>query len=267
MALNPNEIIEHFNGPKDLLLIESHKSVASTNDSIKPLFQKHPHHISLVAASEQTAGRGRRDKPFFSSLDHGLYFSLALMPNTKKIEEIPLYTLLTAAALGRTLETILDEPIAVKWVNDIFYQKRKVAGILSEMLTRVENNKEIGIVIGVGINLAGDFGASDEAVQTVAGTLFGRELPKTFNESQFLGNFLTHFWHHHHQFHKKDFMSYYDARLMGKGKEVSYQVNGEEKKGIIKGINEHGHLLVKEPNETIDVLYGQEVHFGSHQFL
>lgn len=267
MVLNPKEIIEHFNGPKDRLTIESHETVTSTNDIIKPLFQKHPHNISLVAASEQTAGRGRRGKHFFSGLQHGLYFSLALEPNTDQLEEMPLYTLLTATALGRTLETYLDEPIAIKWVNDIFYQKRKVAGILSEMMTSVENKKKPGIVIGVGLNLAGDFGATEEVIQTVAGTLFGNEMPATFSESQFLGEFLNHFWQYHENFNQKEFMTYYDEHLLGKGKQVYYTVNGQKKQGQIQGINQQGHLIVKLPDQTTDVLYGQEVHFGSQQFI
>lgn len=266
MTIQSEEIIRHFKGPKDLLHIEVQKTVTSTNDVIKPLYQQLPDSISLVTAKEQTAGRGRRGKPFFSGLQHGLYFSIALQPNTDQMEKIPLYTLLTAAALGKTLEKYLDEPLAIKWVNDIFYKKRKVSGILSEMVTSVDNKGKTGIIIGVGLNVAGDFSASDENIQSVAGTIFGREVPAQFNESQFLGEFLSQFLLYHLEFENKDFISYYSEHLLGRGKKVFYTVKGKEKSGVIKGINQQGHLLVELPNGTIDVLYGQEVHFGSQQF-
>lgn len=265
--LNANEIQKAFQGPDNLLQIEIHDEVTSTNDVIKPLFQKYPNHISLVATNKQTAGRGRGGKHFYSGLRDGLYFSLAFRPNDKKLENVPLYTILTAATLGKTLEKYLDEPIAIKWVNDIFYKRKKVVGILSEMIWSVESDGDLGIVIGIGINFAGNFSASDETVQTVAGTLFGEEVPADFSQSQFLGEYLTQFLIYHKAFQEKSFMAYYDQLLLGKGENVYYTVNGERKNGVIEGINEMGHLLVKQENGTVEELYGQEVHFGSKQFI
>lgn len=267
MTINQEEIIRHFKGPKDLLNISIHNTVTSTNDVVKSLYQQQPGKISLVIAQKQTAGRGRMGKEFFSGSQHGLYFSLALQPYTNKIEDIPLYTLVAAAALGKTLDKYLDESIAIKWVNDIFYKKRKVSGILSEMITNLEKNGTTGIVIGIGLNIAGEFSESDKHVQTVAGTIFGKKILTHFNESQFLAEFLNQFWSYHLAFKEKTFISYYDDHLLGKGKKVFYTVHEQEKNGIIKGINEQGHLLVEQSNQTIDVLYGQEVHFGSQQFI
>ena len=53
---------------------------------------------------------------------------------------------------------------------------------------------------------------------------------------------------------------------LGIGKEVYYSVKGKKQSGVIQGINEQGHLLVMKSDQTLETLYGQEVHFGSAQF-
>ena len=53
---------------------------------------------------------------------------------------------------------------------------------------------------------------------------------------------------------------------MGLNKEVSYSINNEQHSGIIEGIDQDGHLLVRQRNGSIEILLGQEVHFSSKQF-
>ena len=62
-------------------------------------------------------------------------------------------------------------------------------------------------------------------------------------------------------------MSTYEEHLLGKGKEVFYTVKDERQQGIIQGIDKKGHLLVLKPDQTIETLYGQEIHFNSVQFI
>lgn len=62
-------------------------------------------------------------------------------------------------------------------------------------------------------------------------------------------------------------MAIYEKHLLGIGQEVHYTINREQKQGVIEGINASGHLLVRQPDQSVEVLYGQEVHFGSNQFV
>lgn len=265
--LNRQKIRESVEESKEILNIELLTEVSSTNDVAKQLLNEHVDQFSLIATNKQTAGRGRNGKSFYSSLDHGLYFSLAFQPNTDQIEKIPLYTILAAATLAEVLENYVDEPIGIKWVNDIFYKERKVIGILSEMVTIGVTQEAPGIVIGMGLNLAGGFTQADEEIQAVAGTLFGQELPKNFNQNKFLGEFVTRFLMYHQNFSEEKFLTVYEEHLLGRGQQVYYFVHNEKHEGIIQGINEKGHLLVLKPDQTIETLYGQEVHFGSQQFM
>lgn len=265
--LNEKQITKGFHGPHDLLHVETFEEVPSTNDVAKEMLKKHPDNLTLIATNKQTEGRGRHGKSFYSKLQHGLYFTFAFFPNDHRLESIPLYTILTATALVETLAKYVEEPLAIKWINDIFYRGKKVSGILSEMVTGTDQGEVPGLVVGVGINLAGDFSQSDRATQAVAGTLFGEETPDHFNQNQFLSEFLDAFFSYHRHFQEKTFMPIYEAHLLGVGQEVSYTIGGKEKRGVIQGINEQGHLLVLQPDRSIETLYGQEVHFGSQQFL
>lgn len=265
--LNRQNIQKNIKGMHEKLNIELLDEVSSTNDVAKQLLNEQADKFTLIATNKQTAGRGRSGKAFYSTLAHGLYFSLAFQPNTDKIEKMPLYTLLAAATLVEVLEEYLDEPLGIKWVNDIFYKGRKVIGILSEMVTTGATKEIPGIVIGIGVNLAGDFTQANNDIQAVAGTLFGQELPKDFNQNKFLSQFLNRFLMYHQNFADESFLKVYENHLLGLGQKVYYFVNKEKRQGIIQGINEKGHLLVLKADQTVETLYGQEVHFGSQQFI
>lgn len=265
--LNQERIQSHFEGEQSLLNIQLPSSVSSTNDEAKEQLLAYPNKINLVATNQQTAGRGRQGRAFYSSLKHGLYFSIALKPNTEDIENIPLYTIMAAATLVEVLEKSIEHSLSVKWVNDVFYQGRKISGILSEMVSNTNQLQKPGVVVGIGINFAGSFSGADDEAQNVAGTLFGEELPEDFDQSVFLGEYLGRFYKYHQNFEEKEFMAVYEKHLMGIGKEATYSVNNERHRGIIQGINNKGHLLVKKSDQTIETLYGQAIHFSSSQFI
>ncbi|MDK6729381.1 biotin--[acetyl-CoA-carboxylase] ligase, partial [Aerococcus urinae] len=146
--------------------------MSSTNDLMKEaLAQPHSDYL-LYATQQQTKGRGRRGKAYFCDLAEGLYFTLALHPQKIKLQDVPMYTILAATAVVETIESYVDDQCEIKWVNDIFYHKRKVTGILSEMITSIEAADTSAIMIGIGLNLSGSFANSDPAVQEVAGTIF-----------------------------------------------------------------------------------------------
>src|SRR5699024_1253104 len=262
--LNKEQIQTHFNKSKNILNIQLPSSVSSTNDVVKEQFKKYPNKLSIVATNKQTAGRGRQGRSFYSNLAYGLYFSIAVRPNADSLENVPLYTILAAATLLEILEEKFDGSLSVKWVNDIFYRGRKVSGILSELVSYQGQN---GIVVGTGVNFAGSFTHADKDAQNVAGTLFGEKLPASFNQNEFLGQYLRRFYDYHQAFQEKAFMSVYEKHLMGIGKKVSYSVNNKQHEGTIQGINQKGQLLVMNSNHSIDTLYGQSIHFSSKQFI
>lgn len=258
--LNKKQILNNLAEPVEILILDS---TTSTNDVAKEKIHEIKDSLLLIATNKQTAGRGRLGRNFYSEISHGLYFSLAFYPEDLDIEEIPQYTVLAAAALVETLEQMTRKDLAIKWVNDIFYNGWKISGILSEMVT----TNQMGVVVGIGINFSGDFNETSEDIQQVAGTLFGSKTPESFNQNEFLRNFIERFNDYHKHFHDKTFLSIYEEHLLGVGKEVYYFNKKERHEGTILGINNQGHLKVEKKDGQVEILYSHEVHFSSRQFL
>jgi len=103
-----------------------------------------------VIAREQTRGRGRLDRSWYSPKDAGLYLSVILRPSFE-IGRWPLIGLAAALAVFDALENACDLRADIKWPNDIVVNDRKLAGILAET---VETRDSGAVVLGIGINLA-----------------------------------------------------------------------------------------------------------------
>jgi BirA family biotin operon repressor/biotin-[acetyl-CoA-carboxylase] ligase len=109
-------------------------------------------HGDAVATTNQTAGRGRRDRTWIMAPGEGLALTLvvsrAAIGSPRHITRL---SLLAAAELHKLLGSLAPPGTlpTVKWPNDVQIEGRKVAGILVEVL----DDDRIGI--GIGINLTG----------------------------------------------------------------------------------------------------------------
>ncbi len=122
----------------------------------------------IIISNEQKSGRGRLGRQFFSPKDTGLYMSLVIKP-TFKIENITLLTTMVSVVLCRVFEKIANVDSQIKWVNDIFFDDKKVAGILTEGITNFETGEIEHIILGIGINcFTKNF---DENAGQIAGSL------------------------------------------------------------------------------------------------
>lgn len=106
---------------------------------------------ALFIANEQTAGRGRLGRSFYSPKNSGLYMTLALAWDNA-FKEVAL-TSVVSVALVRTLEKFTDKKLSIKWVNDILADEKKVAGILCERVAESKTNLTKAVIIGIGVNL------------------------------------------------------------------------------------------------------------------
>lgn len=247
------------------LSIQVFEELSSTNDVAKENIIKTQQN-QLIIAKKQNQGRGRVGKSFYSELKDGLYFSLAFKPDPANKVLIPLYTLAAATALVQTLEPYVDEAIRIKWVNDIFYKGKKVAGILSEASTHLENGEVAYIIIGIGLNLAGSFQTANTDIQKVAGTIFGEQLPLNFNQNQLLADYLRNFYDFHLNLDQKNFLGIYNQHLLGINQTVYFQERNQTmSSAIIRSVNDQGHLIV-EQNGQKRALISNEISLSSQQF-
>lgn len=265
--LDPQQIKAQLSDQWANLSIELHEEVTSTNDLAKIYGVNHPSQTHLIIARKQSQGRGRYGKSFHSEIANGLYTSILIPIKGIDIENIPLITIATATAMSESIEELYGKTLEIKWVNDLFYQGRKVSGILCEAISDLESMSISAVVVGLGLNLAGGFDQADEHVQSVAGTLFGEELPEDFNYNQLISLYMNKLMGYISELEDRHFIRYYSDHLLGINSKVSYESNGEQREGIIRGINQQGHLLVELGDGQLEELFGQEIHLSSQQFV
>jgi BirA family biotin operon repressor/biotin-[acetyl-CoA-carboxylase] ligase len=128
---------------------EGGPSTGSTNDDCRELAETGAPQGSVVAALEQTRGRGRMGREWVSPRG-GVYVSVLLRPATAPAEAGPL-PLVVGLGVALGLES-LGARIGLKWPNDVEADGGKVAGVLLE--SAVEGDRLRWVVAGIGVNVA-----------------------------------------------------------------------------------------------------------------
>jgi BirA family transcriptional regulator, biotin operon repressor / biotin---[acetyl-CoA-carboxylase] ligase len=124
-------------------------SLGSTNDQLKAMVAAPE--FTCVVADEQTAGRGRRERRWYSAPGDGLYLSILLLPRSDASSKLPLTGLLAAVAVAETLIEWGVAGVDIKWPNDALVNGRKIGGVLAEAVSA--GAESLRLVLGVGVNL------------------------------------------------------------------------------------------------------------------
>lgn len=148
------------------------KSVDSTNaEARRRALEGAPEGV-VVVAEEQTAGRGRLGKTFYSPAGAGVYLSVVLRPRLQA-DAAQYLTCAAAVACAQAIEAVTGEEALIKWVNDIFCRGRKVAGILTEGVVDMESGRFEHAVLGIGVNVKPPTDGFPHDIADVAGAVLG----------------------------------------------------------------------------------------------
>lgn len=134
------------------LVVEVQDSIDSTNNELKRRYGAGETGDRLLVAEMQTGGRGRLGRSFYSPAGSGLYFSLGLTGITDFADAV-LLTTVASTAVVEAIETLTPHRPAIKWVNDILENGRKLGGILTEAVTAPDGTLS-AVIIGIGLNVA-----------------------------------------------------------------------------------------------------------------
>lgn len=129
--------------------------VDSTNNVAKQLANQDCPEGMLVVAEEQTLGRGRLSRAWFSPPGRGIWWSIVLRPPFAP-QEAPKCTLMAAVAAVRAIRRATGVDCGIKWPNDILWQGRKLMGILTEMSAEMDAINYVVIGMGLNVNLRQD---------------------------------------------------------------------------------------------------------------
>lgn len=130
--------------------LEIHFEISSTNDYLLQHLNQKDLHGHVALAEYQSQGRGRRGANWVSPPAAGIYLSIAWHYEETPID-IACLSLASGVAVVRALESCGIQDVGLKWPNDIFWQERKLGGILVE--SKGEHAGPCDLVLGVGLNV------------------------------------------------------------------------------------------------------------------
>ena len=207
-----------------------HLLAGSTNERAKELAAAGAPHGTLVTADEQTAGRGRQGRTWVAPPGSAILMSLVVRQGG---ESYPLLPLATALAVSEACEAHAPVECAIKWPNDVWIERRKVAGIL------LEGRPQAGwAVVGVGLNVSTAAGEFPEELRDTATSLVS-EGAESIDKEDVLATLLQRLeqWL---SAKPGDVIGAWTHRNALLGEQVRW--NGGE--GVAAGIDESGALLV-----------------------
>ena len=146
-------------------------TLESSNRTAKLLALDGAPHGTLVLTAHQSAGRGRLGRRFESPAGKGVYCSVLLRPEMPAASA-QTATIRAAVAVCRAVQALCGLELAIKWVNDLYYQGKKVCGILTEAGTDIESGQLEWLVVGIGLNLTTTAADWPDELARTAGSLF-----------------------------------------------------------------------------------------------
>ena len=239
-------------------------TLESSNRTAKLLALDGAPHGTLVLTAHQSAGRGRLGRRFESPAGKGVYCSVLLRPEMPAANA-QTATISAAVAVCRAVKKLCGLELAVKWVNDLYYQGRKVCGILTEAALDMESGMLDYAVLGLGFNITAPSDGWPAELQDVAGALFD-DAPPPGARAALAAAFLNEFWALYHGVPKPEYLPEYRARqaLLGQTVTVTPR-NGTPRKAEALDIDEDCRLVVRFAGEhNLVPLRGEEVHLGKY---
>ena len=210
----------------------------------------------IIIACEQTDGRGRYGRQFFSPVDSGVYLSLLLRPTAYSPQQATCLTAAAAAAMCQAIEAVTGQQPGIKWVNDIFLHGKKVCGILTEAAVGLETGTLNYMVLGAGVNLYPPAEGFPEEIQSIAGSVLERSCPEAKN--RLVGEFLNRFWDFYSHPECRAYLEDYRARSLAIGRNVTVLSAGKAVSAYAYGIDDEFRLLVRYENGDTEALsYGE----------
>ena len=229
-------------------------SVTSTNDLAREYAERGEEEGLVIWAEEQTAGRGRLDRKWFTPKGTALAFSLILRPTVEEKQYLTRIVGLAALAIADALRT-RGLATQIKWPNDVLLNNGKVAGILVES---VWSGEEVDcLVIGIGVNVLKGAVPSANLVQFPA-TCLEASLGPEVEREKVLRDILAGIIALRPHIGSDSFIVSWENALAFRGEQVQVEEgSGSSLTGKLIGLEPDGSLrLSRENGESITVRFG-----------
>ncbi|MGD9568314.1 MAG: biotin--[acetyl-CoA-carboxylase] ligase [Sedimentibacter sp.] len=237
------------------LPITVYKTINSTNTEAKMMAMQNAIHGTIIISEEQTQGRGRMGRSFYSPAESGIYMSIILKPQLNITDSV-LITTATAVAVCKSIEKFTTQEPKIKWVNDIYINDKKICGILTEAVTDMESGTINSVIVGIGLNVRTEFFPAE--LIEIAGSIFNTN-DDSFIRNQLAAEIINNVLLMSENIQDRTFLEFYKERSMILGEKIRYLKNNQWFEGYAHDIDEFGGLVVFHEDGQKEVLHSGEI--------
>lgn len=249
-------ILPYLRGKAKSFHLDVRKTVTSTNTLAKEMAAGGAPEGTVIIATEQTNGRGRMGRSFYSPDSTGLYLSLILRPKLDLHDSL-LITTSAAVAVSNAIEELTGNDVQIKWVNDLFMGGKKVCGILTEASLNIENGGLEYAVVGIGINVTtADF---PDNIKSVAGSIFSNPPKDRPVTSILAAKVLNNLSDSMDNLTSVSYLEEYKKRSFLIGKDISVIKGKDTLPARAINLDERARLVVEYPDGQKEALSSGEV--------
>ncbi len=238
-------------------------SIDSTNSHATRLLANDFEAPFIVLANEQTAGRGRLGREWFSPPGANLYLSFAARPNVEP-NRMQLFTLWMGVFIANELRQWLDLPLGIKWPNDLYFDKKKLGGMLTEARVDADAIRELIFGMGININLSPkQLPAELSEKATSLSTIAGRPLDVNKTAAKLIQAISAAYSQFLKGGVRKQFENLWPDFDVLKGQAINVTIKDEPIEGTAIGLDDMGSLILKTSKGKLMTLNSGEVHIAN----
>lgn len=253
-------IEKHLLTQLDHTAVYVYDTIDSTNTQARRLIDEGASLPFVAVAHEQTAGKGRLGRSFHSPRGSGLYMTLGL-DLLGELDRIATVTPIAAVAAAEAIEEICGKRPAIKWVNDLYLDGKKICGILTEAVPFEGGHH---ILVGIGINVTTrDFPAG---LRNPAGAVLAEE-DAPVDQSLLCARIIQKLLCGLLPERAEDSLRAYRERMAFVGERVictrQFPSDGQPitdgTEGVLIGVDDQYGLLLRRDDGTVEALRGGEI--------
>ena len=250
---------------KDIFNIIKYETISSTNNVLKDMAKVDAKEWTVLIANEQTNGKGRMNRSFYSPSKLGIYMSILLKPDFLPSETLFL-TPMTAVVVSKAIDKVFGVNTGIKWVNDIYFNDKKICGILAEGAISKDGLKNEYVVIGIGINILNPDNDFPIEIKDIAGSLICDNEIDVKNKDLFVENLKNRLvaeilikMYKYYNANDKAFMNEYKNKSILLNKEIYILGDENKEKWRVIDIDSKASLVVENKEGIIKNISSGEV--------
>jgi len=237
-------------------------STLSTQGDVLKLAEQGQAEGAVIIAEEQTGGRGRFGRKWFSPPGKGIWMSVLLRPDVP-LQHTPQLTLLTGVAVCRAVRACTGADAGIKWPNDLLIDGRKVCGILLE--STVEDHEVRYCIAGIGVDVNFDPEDYPEDLTTIA-TSLKMETGQPVDRTKLTAAILTELEQLYFLYQKEGFgviSALWEALSVSMNREITVTNPHGVIEGKAIGLDPSGALLVEKHDGEHTLIISGEISWKS----